>query len=126
MIYLSREGESAALIERSYPHGIITSVMEELGVKIVFARDSSLEDYRQLALEAETVVADHGSALYNLLLWQTRNVIELYTNDWWNADFLFLAKALGVTNYALINTDGVTRTELTNKLKTVFAQLGLR
>jgi len=116
-IYLCREGERAASVERAYPHAVIREVMKDLNVRIVYSKGMSLDDFRRLALDAETVIADHGSALCNLILWHTRNVIELFTDRWWNGYFIFLANALGVERYALVNVDGINSNRLREKLR---------
>ncbi len=102
--------------ERAYPSETTAEIMAELGAKTVLARETSQEQYAALAGEAETVVADHGSAICNLLFWDTRNVIELFSEGWWNSYFLFLAKGAGVENYAMIRVDDLDRSELRRRL----------
>jgi hypothetical protein len=112
ILYISREGEQSEGTFRNYPSELTAGIMTELGARVVLARQTSYEEYLALAEEAETVIADHGSAMCNLLFWNTRNVIELFNEQWWNGCFLFLAKALGIENYALIRVDNIDRSEL--------------
>lgn len=116
ILYLSREGENCEAMKRSYPSKLTADIMEELGAKVVLAQQTTYEEYRALAEEAETVIADHGAAMCNLLFWNTKNVIELFSDQWWTSCFLFLAKALGISNYALIRVDNIEQLELRRKL----------
>ena len=70
---------------------------------------TSLDEYRELAAEAETVVADHGAAMCNLVFWNTKYIIELFTDAWWDNCFLMLATALGVQRHALVRVNNTTR-----------------
>lgn len=116
IIYLSRGGETNERSNRSYPSQLTAEIMQELGATVVLARETTYDDYCALAAEAETVVADHGAAMFNLLLWNTTNVIELFSNQHWYNCFLFLTDALGISNYALINIDNIEHSELRRKL----------
>jgi capsular polysaccharide biosynthesis protein len=108
ILYLSREGERGEKVRRSYPSAVVGSIMKELGATIVRARETSLDQYRELAAEAETVVADHGSAMCNIVFWNTKSIIELFTDDWWNSCFLMLGWAAGVEDYALVRVNNTT------------------
>ena len=118
IIYISREGEQPLSKNhyRSYPNKLTAEIMQELGAKVVFARETTYEDYCALAREAETVVADHGAAMFNLLLWNAKNVIELFSDQRWSHCFLFLTNALKISNHALIKTDDIERSNLRRKL----------
>jgi capsular polysaccharide biosynthesis protein len=109
ILYLSREGyrgdHHTVEAHRSYPSEYITGFMRELGATIVPTREATPDRYRELAGEAETVVADHGSALCNLIFWNTRNVVELFNDSWWGNGFLMLANALGIRDYALVRVN---------------------
>lgn len=126
IIYLCREGESAASVNRTHPHQLLVAVMEDLGIRVVRAASTTFEEYRSLATSAETVIADHGAAMCNLAFWGTKNVVELYSNTWWSAYFVFLGKALGVSNYALVSTDGLVASDhraLRAKIRAVVDEL---
>ena len=116
-MYLSRQGEKSEFKnERAYPSETTAEIMAGLGAKVVLARETSHEQYAALAAEAETVVADHGAAISNLLFWDATTLIELYTEDWWTPYFIFLARAAGVENHALIRVDGLDREGLRRRL----------
>ena len=104
-IYLSREGERGESGFRQYPSRQVAEILEPLGVRTVLARQTTQEQYRALADQAETVVADHGAAMFNMLFWNPRRVIELVNGAWWNNCFLFLAQDLGVGDYRLVDVD---------------------
>jgi hypothetical protein len=108
ILYLSREGDRGEAVQRDYPSETIGTIMNDLGAKVVRTRETSLDQYRELAGEAETVVADHGSAMCNIVFWNTKNIIELFTDDWWNGCFLLLARAAAVQNYALVRVNNAT------------------
>ena len=117
ILYLSRLGVVNEMNQqRSYPSEMTAEIMSELGAKVVLAKDTSLEEYRCLAADAETFVAEHGSAMCNMMLWNPRSVIELVGDNWWNGNFLFIAKAMGVENYAVVRVEGLDRAELRRKL----------
>jgi hypothetical protein len=117
LIYLSREGENDVANPRGYPSELTARIVTDLGARVVLARRTTYQDYRALANEAETVIADHGSAMCNLLFWNTRTVLELFNDSWWNGYFLCYGKALGVENYALIRTNGVDESQLRHKIE---------
>ena len=96
------------MTHRSYPSDTIGVIMRELGATVVRTRETSLDRYRELAGEAETVVADHGGAMCNLLFWNTKYIVELYNDDWWTSCFLMLARGLGVRCYALVRVNDTT------------------
>ena len=108
ILYLSREGEHAEAIQRDYPSDTIGTIMSNLGVRVVRTRETSLDQYRELASEAETVIADHGAAMCNMLFWNTKYIIECFTDDWWTNCFLMLARALGVQRHALVRVNNTT------------------
>lgn len=122
MIYLSRLGQACEGYQRQYPSQLAADVLQELGAKVVLTKTTTLEEYRDLADQAETVVADFGSALLNLLLWNTKNVIVLFTDDWWDGCALFIAKALGISNVVQICVQNISHAELRRKLVHHLAQ----
>jgi capsular polysaccharide biosynthesis protein len=116
ILYLSREGERGEFIDREYPSAEISPLLEQSGVKIVRARETSLEQYRELASEAETVVADHGAAMCNLIFWNTKHVIELFNKSWWANCFLMLANAMEIQDYALVRVNDRNPEEIVNRV----------
>jgi hypothetical protein len=69
-----------------------------------------------MAPQMETVIADQGSALFGVIHWRTKNVIELTRRDWWHNANLFIAKASGVQNYAVIAVDGLDEAALRKRI----------
>jgi hypothetical protein len=60
------------------------------------AAEADASAYAAAARQAEIVIFDHASAAYNAMLWQPRNFIELFSNQWWNGAFLSFASALRI------------------------------
>jgi len=122
ILYLSRLGvksESPATQgqnDRTFPCEMAIEVMQAMGAKIVYTKSTTFEEYCGLASEAETVVVDFGASLFNLLMWNTKKVIVLFTDDWWDGFFLFLSQALGIDHRILIRVDNITRAELRHQL----------
>jgi Glycosyltransferase 61 len=116
ILYLSREGEHAEAIQRDYPSETISTIMSNLGVRVVRTRETSLDQYRELAPEAETVIADHGAAMCNLLFWNTKYIIECFTDDWWTNCFLMLARALGIQCHALVRVSNTAADNIRERI----------
>ncbi|MFO1089318.1 MAG: hypothetical protein U1E46_07025 [Hyphomicrobiales bacterium] len=104
VLYLSREGvpQMQWHPERTYPHADVSRLVQSLGGQTLSTHALGPSDYKAARHEAETVIADHGSAMLNLLYWQTKSVIELVTDGWWGPGMMSLAKACGVRNYAIV------------------------
>jgi len=124
IVYLSRHGDRASARERYYPSEMVSQIMAELGAKIVLTREMSPEEYVALASHAETVVADHGAAIYNLLYWKTQNLIELFSESWWHPCFLSLGNALGLSSHVLINVDNADYNRIRARLISELRLLG--
>jgi len=73
----------------------------------------------------ETVIADQGSALFGVMHWQTKNVIELTRRDWWHNANLFIAKASGVERYAVIEIDGLDEAALRARIEGRLREFGV-
>ncbi|HWH81175.1 MAG TPA: glycosyltransferase 61 family protein [Burkholderiaceae bacterium] len=98
-LYLSRKGERGEGAARQVNNDVAEAAMTESGVQVVRTAGLTREDYIDLATSAETVFFDHGSAVYNMLHWQTRRVVELYAPTYWDPSFLLLADCLGIHDY---------------------------
>jgi len=98
-IYLSRLGEKGEGPQRQMNNMLIEAAMTAAGVSIIRTAGCSLEEYLAAAGNAETVFADHGSAMYNLVYWQTKRVVELHSPDYWDGSFLMFADGLGIHDY---------------------------
>ena len=81
---------------------VCEEVVEDLGGRVVRTEGLHQGDFVNLASDAETVVADHGAAMFNLLLWNTKNVVEIAAEDWWTSCFLALSKALGIESHTVL------------------------
>ena len=100
-IYLSRLGEKGEGPQREINNRVTEAAMETAGVRVVRTVDCTREDYIELAPFAETLFSDHGSAMYNMFYWKTTRIVELYSPTYWEASFLVLSRALGITDYSL-------------------------
>ena len=117
MIYLSRAGEASEVMARQMPYDVIEPVLRKLGAQVIHCRDWRYDDYHRLASEAETVVADLGSATFNLVQWNSSRLVQLYSNSWWDGWGLFIAKAVGITDISMVCVDGVDQATLERKLR---------
>lgn len=116
ILYLSRQGIKSERFNRTLQSEIIAQILAELGATIVLTGETGPEEYMDLASQAETVIADHGAAMYNLIYWKTQNLIELFSNDWWSSCFLSFGKALGIENYSLVCVDNLDYDTLRSRL----------
>ena len=118
LIYLSREGAKSEqpLVTRSYPSQLISEIVEELGGKVIVTGDYRHDDFLALAAEADTVIADHGAAMFNLLYWRSRSVIELVPDNWWDGCFVFLSAALGIRLHETLNFSDLDKTALKERI----------
>lgn len=105
LVYLSRYGEGSEVADRQYPSRIIEEIIQARGGRIIRTNEAMLEDYATAAMDAETVVFDHGSAFYNALGWPMRRAVEIASDTWWNNAFLMLGNAAGVADYTIIRGD---------------------
>ncbi len=104
-LYLSRKGEKGEGPKRTINNDLTEAAMERAGVKVVRTVGLDRAAYIALAGNAETVFADHGSASYNMMYWQSRRFVELFAPDYWESAFLFLADCLGIHDYHLLKID---------------------
>lgn len=102
LVYFSRRGEVSEVAHRTYPHDVVERVVAAHGGRVVETVRATPEDYLSIAGEAETVIFDHGSAIYNALHWRPRRLIEIVSDNWWNNAFLMLGDAMGVDDYTII------------------------
>jgi capsular polysaccharide biosynthesis protein len=119
ILYLSRidvnSDQKAAV--RDYRSATVGKIVESLGARVIETGSMGRDDYAKLANEAETVIADHGSAAFNLLQWKTRNLIEIVTSNWWCRSIIFLGAASGVENHAVVLCDIRTESELADEIE---------
>ncbi len=106
LVYLSRRNDISEVANRAYPHDIVERFVKQRGGCVLHtAETAGPEEYQAAALDAETVVFDHGSAFYNALYWRPKRVVEIVSDSWWNNAFLMLANAMGVKDYTIIRGD---------------------
>ena len=107
LIYLSRSGvvSEQRQADRMYPSAEIARIVERAGGRVVLTGRTTSNEFRSLAAEAETVIADHGAAVFNLLEWNTRHVVEIAANNWWSSCFVFLSASLGADSHGVIAAD---------------------
>lgn len=119
LIYLSREGAKSeqSLVKRSYPSAMISEIVEELGGKVITTGDYGHEDFLALADTAETVIADHGAAMFNLLYWRSKSVIELVPDNWWDGCFVFLSAAVKVRLHETLNFSDLDKQALKARIE---------
>jgi hypothetical protein len=73
---------------------------------VVFdTRQASPEAFDELAPHTETLVADQGSAVFGVLQWQSKALVELFVNGWWHSANAFFAEASGVQHHEVIAVD---------------------
>ena len=107
IIYLGRFETVSESVQRKYPTQMTANIIEDIGGRVFDAREASPTKFNEIAKETQSVIADQGSALFGVMHWQTKNVIELTRRDWWHSANLFIAKGAGVENYAVIAVDGL-------------------
>jgi hypothetical protein len=118
-VYLSRRGDCSQVAQRSYPSALIEALVESRGGRVLHAATASPADYEAAAAFGETLIFDHGSAVYNTIGWPVRRVVEIVSDRWWNSAFLMLADALGIEDITIIRAslgDAHTRNRLTELL----------
>ncbi|MFK7849065.1 MAG: hypothetical protein AB8G77_27505 [Rhodothermales bacterium] len=106
IVYLSRGSFSRTIKTegRHYPSNTIGKIVNELGGKVVETNGKDRDYYREIAAEADIVIADHGGAMFNLMEWRPHTVIEIVEDGWWNQCFVFLSAACGVKYHGIIRS----------------------
>jgi hypothetical protein len=122
-LYLSRKGLVGEGLKRQINNDVTEAAMEAAGVRVVHVAGLTREQFIELADSAETVFSDHGSAAFNMMHWQTRRFVELYTPDYWDSCFLFLTDSLGISDYHLWQVDSNTTVEgFTNRVRALMSE----
>jgi hypothetical protein len=116
LIYLSRFGVKSDAYDRTYPSEFIESVISSISGKIIRTVNASDADYAVAADDAETVIADFGSAILNIINWNVKKLIIIYSPDWLDVAPFFLGKSLGVEQVYLIDHTKYNNEELKLKL----------
>ncbi|MEL6645852.1 MAG: hypothetical protein AAFQ79_18115 [Pseudomonadota bacterium] len=118
MIYLSREGVVGAhgYVTRNYKSSEVSAAVESKGGRTILTESMGMHAFRELAPEAETVIADHGAAIFNVLQWRPKRVIEIVTNNWWDSSTFVVSRATGVEMHGLLVCDGLNAEDIDTKL----------
>jgi hypothetical protein len=111
-VYLSRFGQRGEGPRRQINNLVTEAAMALAGVRVVRTASYAYQDYLDLAMDAETVFADHGGALGNIMHWRTKRVIEFFAPNFWTSAFLFLADSLGIYDYHLWQIDMFTTVDV--------------
>ena len=115
--YLGRFDTMSESVQRTYPTEAVAEIIKSLDGFVIDAREASPEKFNEIADKTETVVADQGSALFGVMHWKTKNIVELTRRDWWHSANLFIAKASGVANYAVVAIDGLSDAALRARIE---------
>lgn len=121
IVYLTRRRASSYGPARRHPFEEISAVMDEIDARIIDTDEMSFDGWLALGEEADIVIAEHGAALFNMMFWRPRCVIELFSGRWWNNSFLFVGEAVGVERHFLFNTDGLDRSAIARRIKSALA-----
>lgn len=105
VVYFSRHGEASEVAQRTYPSRLVEDIVAARGGHVLRTANASRETYDAAAPFAETLIFDHGSALYNAINWPVKRVVEIISDQWWNNAFLMMADALGINDYTIIRGD---------------------
>jgi hypothetical protein len=122
--YLGRFATVSESVQREYPTETVANIVASLGGEVFDARQSSPARFDEMAGQMETVIADQGSALFGVMHWRTKTVIELTRRDWWHSANLFIAKGAGVANYAVITVDGLDEAALRARIEGHLREFG--
>lgn len=107
ILYLSRAGvrSEQARAARDYRSDVIAEAVRAMGGTVAETAVMRFEDFTPLAEAAETVVADHGAAMFNMMQWRPRNVVEIVTDSWWSPCFVVLGLACDVREHVVLRSD---------------------
>ncbi|MEZ5894384.1 MAG: hypothetical protein R3C58_14730 [Parvularculaceae bacterium] len=124
LTYLARFDTVSESVQRAYPSQSVAKIVDSLGGKVFDTRQSSPDVFNEMAADMETVIADQGSALFGVMHWRTKTVIELTRRDWWHSANLFIAKGAGVQNYAVIAVDDLDEAALRARIEGHLREFG--
>jgi len=122
ILYLSRRGEMSEIANRSYPNKAIEEVVMARGGRVILTGQATLDEYITAANAAETVIFDHGSAVFNMLYWRPRRAIEIASDRMWHNALLMFVTATGVSDYTIIRGDDGGPARVQEKLNAALDQ----
>jgi hypothetical protein len=105
LVYLARFGTTSESFQRDYPSEAVAEIVRGEGGVVFDTRQASPEAFDELAPHTETLVADQGSAVFGVLQWQSKALVELFVNGWWHSANAFFAEASGVQHHEVIAVD---------------------
>lgn len=117
LMYLGRFDLSGETISRHFPSQTVANFVASKGGFVLRQAELTTETAADYTTHAETVIGDHGSGMLNIMFWKPRTVIELVTNKWWVNNTLFVAKGMGIENFAVIEVDNLTEAEIGEKIQ---------
>ncbi len=123
--YLGRFGTVSESVQRDYPTEETSAIVKSIGGEVFDTHNSSPEVFNDMAANMETVIADQGSAIFGVMHWRTKNLIELTRRDWWHSANLFIAKGAGVENYAVIAVDDLDEAALRARIEGHLKEFGV-
>lgn len=106
LLYLGRFGTRSESVQRAYPSERVAAWVEARGGRVFDTRQASPEAFDALAADAETVIADQGSAVFGVMQWRTKTLVELIADGWWHTANLFIGEGAGVRRHVVLETDG--------------------
>lgn len=110
--YLGRFGFQGEVHARQFPSELAATAVRAMGGTIVSQGDLNTGTAHRFADEAETVIGDHGSGMLNIMFWRPKTVIELFVDNYWVNNTLFVAAAMGVQNMAVLRVDDLSAAEI--------------
>lgn len=116
--YFGRFDLESEVKARRFPSEATGEAVKRLGGSVHEQQGLTPETAPRYARQVETVIADHGSGVLNIMHWRVKNLIELVVDNWWTNNTLFVAPEAGVENIAVIDVDGLSADEIEAKLRT--------
>lgn len=120
LVYFARGDQQSETNGRIYPTKTIASVVEDMGGQVIDQSKFTPEFAKRIAPACDLVIMDHGSGGTNMLYWKPKLVVELFVNHWWTHNNLFLSDSLNVAHHAVIDVDGISAPDFSEKLRLVF------
>lgn len=117
LIYLARFQTRSEAHQRRYPSEKVAEIVENEGGTVFDTREASPEAFDRIARQTECIVADQGSAVFGVLQWQPRALVELFVDGWWHSSNAFFAEATGVRHHHVIAVDKIPPEELEGRIR---------
>jgi hypothetical protein len=121
IVYLSREKFISEIVDRIYPSRAISNLILGLGGRLFDTKFASPSEFFDISRNVETIVADQGSAIFGVLQWRSKHVIEVTTDRWWHNANLFFSKSSGVEKYSVVVCDNKTDQEVVESVASLIS-----